>query len=436
MGDHGSADRYETLRAAIAASENPVAAAKALARAAACGRPEYDTQAVAFADAGRVALEPFFGDGAKAIAEAVCAGTWSAIGPPSGNGRPSSSPEPPESLPEPLAAIEIEDVEPPGFLVEDLMLEGELGLIYADPGSFKTTLAIALACAVSAAEPILGREARGGPALIVSEEDDAAVLRDRGRAICRGQGFELSRFDTAVYFLAREGFSLDSEEWREALARWCDTYKPALIVFDPYAELTLAAENSNDEAKPNIRYFRRLTETGATVLVLHHAGKAFEGKRKVDRIRGASALYGACRFAFFLSKRQGTRVELECVKMSRAPVPRPLIVDITIESDPEHPTAWETATLEAVEKPVADRADAELAVLESIDEAPGLLSTELRQAVTARGVDPIECSKVLRTFQARGILTFEQGERNAKHWHLGETGRARLVALRLGGDAG
>lgn len=340
------------------------------------------------------------------------------------------------SLPEPLPAGHVEASKPPGFRVADLMLEGEVGLIYADPGAFKTTLALGLACAVAAGEPIFGREVKGGKVVYVSEEDDASVLRDRGLAICRGHGYDLARFDRDVLFLARDGFSLDYQDWRDNLLWWSDALEVALVVFDPYAELTLAAENSNDDAKPNIRFFRELTKRAATVLLLHHAGKAYDGKRKVDRIRGASALYGACRFAFFLSKRQGTRVELECVKMSRAPIPPPLVVDIAIESDPECPTAWLSATLEAVEKPVADRADAELAVLESIDEAPGLISTELRQMVAARGVDPTECAKVLRTFEARGIITFEPGERNAKHWHLGETGRARLASLHLGRDAG
>jgi len=431
-------EAFERFRANLRNEERPVGAlgvSRALRAVGTRFRPRHRPTWVAFRRAAEQEVEPYLNASAKDVVWAVLEGDFGRLMGGLPNTRAHSladtlaDPGDDGQLPAPIPATLVEDVVPPGFLIEDVVPAAEFGMNYADGGVFKTTISLALAGAVAGGYAILGRDVQRGPVLYVSEEDSAGILQNRLVAIATGHSWDLERVMADVHFLACEGATLDSERWRDHIAEWTEKLGAVLVVFDPYAELTLAAENSNDDAKPNVRFFRRLTRLGATVLVNHHAGKAVEGKRQIDRLRGASAMYSACRFAFMLKQRSGTRIALECVKMSRAPKPPELAINIAVDTDLHNPTVWTAATVRAVDKRTADRVDAELAILEPLDESPGLNSTELRDAAVARGVSPVEVASTMRRFEERHIIESEPGRGNAKHWRLTETGRARLLSL-------
>lgn len=346
----------------------------------------------------------------------------------------------PESLPDPVPLGQLKEGPPPRFLVDGLIPEREFGAIVGDDGSMKTTLAIVIAVAVASGSPLFGRTVRAGDVLLVNEEDSPGVVANRARAIALGMGVDENEVAQGIHVLAREGFSLDDEGWRAHVARWIDARRPSLVILDPYAELTLAAENSNDDAKPNIRWFRELTDLGAAVVLAHHFGKPSEGKAKADRIRGASALRSACRFVYAVERKQGGRLSLECLKMSRAERPDPLVITYEIEADPGNRAVWTSARFDAVERTEVERADAELAVLDAIYDEPGILAGELKKVTSAAGISPLLVNRVKGQFERRGIIDVEPGERGARHHYLSGVGKARRVSLRSTrhseGDAG
>jgi hypothetical protein len=333
-----------------------------------------------------------------------------------------SRPDDEDPLPDPVFAIDVKDTDPPGELVEDLLLDHEVGFFFGDGGSMKTTIALLIAGAVAGGYSVLGRHVnRSGRVLVVSQEDGANVLRDRLQAIARGMNWDVEHVMSRVAFLALAGVSLDDERWQRHISDWADAHDAELVVFDPLAELTLAKENSNDDQKPLIRYFRNLSRT---VLVVDHPGKHLEGKRKKDLLRGASAKIHASRFCWFFEEKPNHRIGLECLKMSRMETPDPLLIEYTIQANPVKRTTWTSARFDTVDRRRATLDDACRAIAHQLTESPGLNSTQLKDTVIAGPTDALTYSKAQKLMQDRGEIDFEPSGQ-AKLWHLTEQGQAR-----------
>lgn len=329
-------------------------------------------------------------------------------------------------LPEPISAILVREEPPPKNLIEGLLPAGEFGLLVGEDGAFKTTLALTLCGAIASGEGVFGRVATGGRVLIVSEEDAAWVLRNRLEAIANGQAWDRGQTLLRTELIARRDCWLDDPEWQSHLEWLVDVNGYRLVVFDPYAELTRGAENSNDDSKVYIRFFRRLTDLGATVLVVHHLGKAAEGRNRRDRIRGASALRSASRFVLALGRAR-SRLVLECLKMSRtAPFP-PLQIEVTIAESPRSPMEWHSARIVTAGDGSAVRIEAEMVILQAIADEPGIKAGRLKKIVGQRGVGPVDFSRAKTRLEEEGYVSIEAGSRGAKLHALAQPGRERLA---------
>lgn len=326
-----------------------------------------------------------------------------------------------DGLPLALPVAEIPPPDPIPWAVRGLILAADLNLLVSDGGVGKTTLATAIAAAKAVGRPAFGFgqfRTTAGPVLYVSEEDPADVILNRLNALAAGHRWDAGAIGRRVHVLAQGGVCLDAPEWQAHLSAEAKRIGAELIVFDPYAELTMAEENSNDAAKPVIRYLRRLAvETGAGVVIVHHAGKAGEGRRKVDRIRGASALHAAARSALFLELDElGIRVE--AIKMNRGPKPAPFVVSRTVQSDPENPAEWLTARLEYLTAHEADEDRAERFVLDHLGRGTTLNTSELKELARGTGVSGAEVSYAIKRLETTGRIKYTPGHRGAKQWYI------------------
>lgn len=324
-----------------------------------------------------------------------------------------------EQLPQAIPAAEALDDSPLSFLVDGFILRDETGAFVADGGAFKTTLMLATAAAVAAGEPLFGRfeVEDSGPVLIVSEEDGGGVLRNRLAAIAKGHGWDVDTVLRRVHLLALRGATLDEDEWRDHLAAEIERLGAILTAFDPYSRLTLAKENSTDENKANISFWSRLNRMGVTVLAVHHAGKLGEGKRKLDRVRGASAINQACRFIYFLERGE-LGIAVECLKLSRAELPESFVVEPKIETEPSEPTVWKSARFEYVTQDKAAEDAADRFVKDMLRRYPGTNSTGLKDLAKGTGINAVEVSAAIRRLSTVKIIEYEDGPRGAKEWHL------------------
>jgi hypothetical protein len=316
---------------------------------------------------------------------------------------------------------EIEYTGPPGFLLRNAVLEHDINFVCGDGGSWKTTAVLAIAAAVASGSSIFGHDNPHPPAkvLYVSEEDDANQIRNKLDAIVAGSSMEVPPGFLQV--MAQRGFSFGSQAWRDDLRSYVRGEGFGLVVFDPLVEMQEGKENSNDDARPVLKFLRSITARGGpAVLVIHHAGKASKDKSKIDRfMRGASAFKNGARSILAFSKTADGFL-MDSLKLSRAPEPEPTAVRVEIETDPEdeHGIRWKRATFEGAPRWKVEREAAEEAIRTALLEAGTLNSTDLREHVSAAGHARPAISQAIKSLQAQAAITYDRGEHNAKMWRL------------------
>lgn len=330
-----------------------------------------------------------------------------------------------EALPRPVRALGAIPPPMPEFLVESLLLRQEVNLVVADGGAWKTTTWLSVAAAIAGGYRVADhfQVTQAGPVLWISEEDSLGVLLNRLDALCAGHGWDTDQVKGNTHVLALQSCSLDDHGWREHLINVIQELGAVLVVFDPYRDLTAAKENSSDENRANTHFFRELCKLGATVLVIHHLGKQTEGKRKLDRVRGSSALAHAMRVIWMQTEVQGG-VSLECLKMSRAERPAAFVLEIDIEADEKERTVWKAARFTFQAHAENRRTTAEAFVLEQLTDQPGPNSTAIRKATQRRNqaqsdlpsISAQDVSDAIAALSARGEIDHEKRAHGSKNW--------------------
>lgn len=251
------------------------------------------------------------------------------------------------ALPRPIRLSEAPAPKPIRWLVDNLLIADELGLFVGDGGSYKTTVALALACAIACGAPAFGQfRVLQGPVLFVSEEDSLDVLSNRVDALIAGHGWPTSVVRENLHVLALAGISLGEPKWRAHLEELVAEIDARAVIFDPWADFLAGLdENSNSDVGPVVKWMRALPETtGATPVVAMHLGKFVEGRRAIDRIRGASRIVHAARQIYAFDDRP-SGIAMDCLKLSRAQKPSPMRLARAVASDPTNRAIWEHATI-------------------------------------------------------------------------------------------
>lgn len=330
-------------------------------------------------------------------------------------------------LPSFVRAIDCPPAAPRQWLVKSLWPAAVFGLFVGDGGAFKSSLAIHCAGAIGGGYPVFEQfEVTQGPVCILSAEDDADLVVMRLRAFCQGHGWDTETVLNNVHVLACEEATLSDERWKRHLKAEILRIAPVFIVLDPWAELLGGDENSNTDARPVIKFVRTLARTvNAALAVVHHAGKMQDGKRQVDRIRGASALPSAARVILFCDYRPDG-VAIENLKMTRSERLDPFVIHREITTDPANRQVWTSARLgyrnakdEALEKTQLFVAGALLAWPYAMHEGRGPSVRQLREL--GKGVEGVRNPSLdvaLERLRIEGAVTFTMGRQKSHCWHI------------------
>ena len=221
-----------------------------------------------------------------------------------GNPFPFSSPlclgkarkeESPSDLPliSSLDLLPKEGEEPVDWLVDGLIPKGCVVLLTAPPGSYKTFFALSLGRSVGQGEPFLGRALEAASVTYIDRENPRSVLGSRLKAI--GPSPNLTLWPLWV---EPEPPPLGDKSYLSLAS------DRSLLVFDSLRRFHTGSENAPEEMAVVMGQLRELTKSGATVMVLHHAGKA-EG----SIYRGSTEILAGVDVAFSLDRdKQQTRV--------------------------------------------------------------------------------------------------------------------------------
>lgn len=174
----------------------------------------------------------------------------------------------------------------PEWLVKGLVPKAGLGMVYGASGAGKSFFVLDLACSIARGIQWRDRKVKQGNVLYVCAEG-AGGFRSRGKAYVFHNQVDLS---ASLFMIPAAPNFLSATDPNEVIdeARRIDA---SLVVVDTLAQVTPGGdENSAAEMGKALEQCRRIYEaTGATVLLVHHAGKdASRGARGWSGIRAAA----------------------------------------------------------------------------------------------------------------------------------------------------
>lgn len=240
---------------------------------------------------------------------------------------------------ETLAEIMASPERAPSWLVDGLISEAAVVAIAGEPKTTKTWAGLDLLVSAVTGTKALGKfPARKLECVAaVLAEDHRASAHRRIAALCAGRGVDHATVaDRIVLRCRRETNIVDAGHRRELIAD-LQQRRPGLVMLDPLINVAaIEDENSASAMREAMNALRQIRdEVGATVLFVHHMGKATAGstRRAGQNMRGSGAIHGAVDGGIYLTGLESdgnvysNDVSVE-VKNARAPDPFRLQLDI------------------------------------------------------------------------------------------------------------
>lgn len=221
---------------------------------------------------------------------------------------------------------------PTKWLVRDLLAGAEKAILAAPPKAKKTFLALHLARCVATGEPFLEQDVwpvdDPGAVLFVQEEHAPQQWAKRLVKVFEGA------MDAPFYFMHRANIALTEDSHVSALIKRATEVEARLIVIDPWQRVTPGVnENDAGDTESSWRAIHRIAEqTGAVVLVIHHANKG-DGELGMDMIRGSSRMAGEVDL-ILVGRKLGNGIELF---VDGRDIENAILGTIEIAHDPDSP---------------------------------------------------------------------------------------------------
>ena len=220
------------------------------------------------------------------------------------------------------------------WLIHGYIEANSLSLLFGDPGSGKSFIAIDWGLHVANGMDWQGQKTKAGSVFYICGEGERGIPKraDAWQAYYQGDP------DSPFYISTTPAAMIDPENLNavsEAIQEDIDD-APKLIIIDTLSRNIGGDENSSLDMPAFIAACDRLRfETGAAVLVVHHTG---HGNK--DRARGYSGLPGALDFQYRCDKDENdiTRLENTKTKDGKPPEPKAFaqkIVELEIEDTTE-----------------------------------------------------------------------------------------------------
>jgi AAA domain len=193
------------------------------------------------------------------------------------------------------------------WLIDGLWGEESVGVIGAEPKSFKSFLALDMAVAVASGAPCLRRFAvpRPGRVLLFAAEDAPHVVRQRLEGIAHVSGVALHEIDIQV--ITAPYLWLDDSDHVDRLYHTVKTLKPRLLVLDPFVRLHGRDENASSAIAPLLALLRELQRNfHLAVVLVHHAKKGGGRLRPGQALRGTSEFHAWADSMLYLRRKDDT----------------------------------------------------------------------------------------------------------------------------------
>jgi hypothetical protein len=199
---------------------------------------------------------------------------------------------------------------PPAWLIRDYLERDTLAVLFGEPGSMKSFLALDMGLCIASGQPWHGTKVSRGPVCYIAGEGFRGLLK-RIQAWCRH--WHLSP-ESLPFAVSRESVQFLDQASADAVTAAVEKMAsehgtPSLVIVDTLSRCMGGDENATADMTAFVAALDRLrARFNCSVLVVHHSGLADK-----TRFRGSTALHGACDWEYSLSKDGETR-KLHCTK--------------------------------------------------------------------------------------------------------------------------
>lgn len=179
-----------------------------------------------------------------------------------------------------------EDYESPKKIVQGLIAEDSVSVLYGDSNAGKTFFALAMSGAIAEGVEFLNKKTKKGVVVFLATEAPLSI-KQRTQAMQRYYGM---KFENLCIVKTPVNFYESMEDANKVISIIKDIQKTKgpvhLIVADTLSRIAAGAnENSGEDMGPVMKRFDMLKDqTGVSVLIIHHSGK--------DQARGARGWSG------------------------------------------------------------------------------------------------------------------------------------------------
>jgi len=295
--------------------------------------------------------------------------------------------------------------EPVSWRVEGLIPADAITLIAAEPGGYKTWLALILSARVSAGGTFLGRKCTRANVLYLDKENPASVVTKRKEIL----GIE--PLETLKYW----GSWAEDQPPSIGDARLLEVarQRKPVIIFDSFIRFHSADENAASEIALVMPHLRALAHAGATIVLLHH-----RGKEEVSKYRGSSDILAGVDMAFSVS--QDRQARLIHVRVIKSRFTQEFSLSLRPDFDESGDFVVTEAPSVAREREEVDR------LRQIIASEPGLAQQQITEKC---GLAKGRARRLLLRYQGKWWRV-EPGEHNSKHYYALE-GQAATVEITL-----
>jgi hypothetical protein len=174
------------------------------------------------------------------------------------------------------------------WLIKRVLPAADLIVLFGASGAGKSFVALDMAAHIAQGIPWRGMRTREGRVAYIAAEGGGG-MGNRLKAYAVHNQIELASLDLRI-LTAAPNF-LDADDITEVVAALCAVGDVAMIIVDTFAQVTPGAnENGAEDMGRALRNARMLREvSGATVMLVHHAGKdASRGARGWSGIKAAA----------------------------------------------------------------------------------------------------------------------------------------------------
>jgi archaellum biogenesis ATPase FlaH len=282
------------------------------------------------------------------------------------------------------------------FVVEGLIAAGTVTMISGESGAGKTTIVTSMCGAVESGTAFAGLQTQRRPVLMLDNENPVPVVNERLERLGIQDGENFKIWGGWVEEPPAP-FSPLVLEW----VAGC-TPKP-LIVVDSLVSFHPGSENDATETRTYMQQFRRLADAGATVILLHHSGKADSAKD----YRGSSDIKASIDVGYHLAN-LGDPSRLELLRLrafkSRFRVQTEILFRYTDGQFRMNEVAKSRSIPELLR--------------ELLEGRPGIKGTKFESLAAEKGLGRDRARLFLQHGVEAGTIRLEQGDHNSKYYTL------------------